>query len=167
MSHVADTLLPSLKLYEYYVIDAKREMERFEGAWSAKSFSAVDAPKSSLLGLSDKDLGIAFADACLPATWKQLGGRFQTVVDSKVAVAFVASLSSGEISPKTASATFQRLIDLVNLPRYEEYDSDLATIISNTKNRIKYTRLDEHGPRMGPITATYVPPSFFLGWTPH
>lgn len=158
MSAISTSLLPSLKLYEYYVVDVAKESKAFEAAWSASSpLSSADGihVDSDVKALSGKALGSAFADACLPRSWSHLGSRFQPSVTVPAAVAFVSTLldkSPDATSAGEATTTFRALVDLVNLPRYELFNSDLAAILDNTRNRIQYTRLDAHGPRFGPVT---------------
>ncbi len=44
-----------------------------------------------------------------------------------------------------------QILDAVNVPFYDEYDAECTEILQQTFNRIKYCRLDEHGPKMGEI----------------
>ncbi|KAG9297134.1 hypothetical protein G9A89_019415 [Geosiphon pyriformis] len=46
----------------------------------------------------------------------------------------------------------EALINEINHPLYKFYDEDIIVILENLANRIKYMRLDGHGPKMGEIT---------------
>ncbi|CAG8458945.1 397_t:CDS:10 [Ambispora leptoticha] len=46
----------------------------------------------------------------------------------------------------------EQLLNEINLRFYRLYDDDVLVIIENLFNRIKYMRLDGHGPKMGEIT---------------
>lgn len=159
MDAITRDVLPSLKLYEYYVIDVNSEVAAFSSTWSnapSSSSSSPSEPLTALTSLAPKDLVHEFATRCLPKNWDLLGTRFHAKVDQPAAISFVASLTGKRPSASTADEAVQAFINVlntVNLPRYEQYDGDLATIISNTKNRVRYTRLDADGPKMGPITA--------------
>lgn len=49
-------------------------------------------------------------------------------------------------------ATAQNILNEVNLPLYREYDDDVSEILEQLFNRIKYLRLDDGGPKQGPVT---------------
>jgi len=49
-----------------------------------------------------------------------------------------------------------RIVDVLNVPLYQEWKEDTKIALGNIKSRLKYTRLDEHGPRSGEITREYV-----------
>ncbi|CAG8553348.1 9386_t:CDS:10 [Ambispora gerdemannii] len=46
----------------------------------------------------------------------------------------------------------EQLLNEINLRFYRFYDDDVLVIIENIFNRVKYMRLDGHGPKMGEIT---------------
>jgi glycogen debranching enzyme len=46
-----------------------------------------------------------------------------------------------------------RVVDVINVPLYQEWEEDTRVAIDQIKGRVKYTRLDEHGPKYGPISA--------------
>lgn len=156
MEVITREVLPSLKLYEYYVIDVKAQSEAFVEAWGKASASASIEGEKDLKSLGPKDLAETFAAQCLSADWNQLGPRFHTQVKQTEAVAFIGKLTGSQPGSDTlekAVSELKRILDIVNVPRYEQYDQDLEAIVSNTRNRVKYTRIDEHGPKFGPITA--------------
>ena len=152
---MTNEILPALKLYEYYVLDVKAQVAALASAWpKAKSTSPSSAHKD-LATLSPKDLADTFAIQCLPLGWDNLGARFHASADVNAAVAFVSSLTGKTPGPETldeAVSAYTKVLDTVNLPRYEQFDDDLKAIISNTKNRARYTRIDDDGPKVGPIT---------------
>ena len=45
-----------------------------------------------------------------------------------------------------------KIVDVLNVPLYREWEDDIKAAISNVENRLKYTRLDLHGPRLGVIS---------------
>ncbi|KAM0756163.1 glycoside hydrolase family 13 protein [Meredithblackwellia eburnea MCA 4105] len=162
MRVVEGEVLPKLKLYEYYVIDVDTSVKEFDKAWgSANTKASTTAAQISgvdLARLSPKELGEEFAKLCLPQKWTELGERFKAKVDYGAAVGFVQRLKRDE----DPVAVFKKVVEIVNLPRYELWDADKKAILDNTRNRLKYTRLDDHGPKLGEITAKlpFVEPLF-------
>ncbi|GAA6056561.1 hypothetical protein JCM3770_004362 [Rhodotorula araucariae] len=161
MAHIEHTLLPSLKLYEFYALDVAGQKARFHSAWTSAALDkTMTAPPqgrgTDLSSLSIEARATRFAETCLPPTWAQLGHRFHAQVDLPQAVAFIAEHLG--IAPRSASAAdhaadeLARLLDVLNVDRYKQYDEDKKAILDNTRNRVKYTRLDEHGPRHGEIS---------------
>jgi glycogen debranching enzyme len=79
-----------------------------------------------------------------------------------VAVAFIKNLAGvsgdGSISEDEAirlAEMYSKILDEYNLPLYKEYDEDVRIALENTRNRIEYTRLADHGPKWGKITKRY------------
>lgn len=158
MSHIEHKLIPSLRLYEFYAIDVAGQKTRFREAWAAASAdkrAAAPQGQQDLTQLSVEDLSLRFAELCFPPTWNKLGKRWHAQLDLPTAIAFVAqhaSLTPGQESADQAAEQVGRMLDVLNVDRYREFDEDKKAILDNTYNRAKYTRLDEHGPRMGPIS---------------
>jgi glycogen debranching enzyme len=167
IEHLRDSVLPSLRLWECYVVDVARAKGDFGEAWSSGEKAATDQANGdsgdALKALSRKELAAELARRCLPANWNQLGHRFHATLDTAAAIRFIEELTGqkpGEDTVGTAASVLADLLDEVNLSMYELYDDDVKAILENTRNRIRYTRLDAHGPLLGKITARYVCPSF-------
>ncbi|GAA6007978.1 hypothetical protein JCM10207_006986 [Rhodosporidiobolus poonsookiae] len=153
MHHVEHVVLPSLKLYEYYALDVEGNKKRFREAWAKASSANSNGTKKEDLGaLSIEDRAQRFAAAALPDDWNLLGARFHAAIRPAEAVAFVRSYLSAEADADAATQEVGRLLDVLNVDRYREYDGDVKAILDNTRGRIKYTRLDEHGPKKGEVT---------------
>jgi len=158
MQHIKDTVLPSLKLYEYYVLDVASHKDSFKSAWSKASKVSKNESLASLSSKSIEEQAQVYASECLPADWCYLGKRFHATPDTKKAIAFVSSLLN--LTPSADSADqatehFGKLEDVLNVERYKEFDEDKKAILDNTSGRIKYTRLEEHGPKKGEVTEKY------------
>ena len=89
----------------------------------------------------------------------QMGARFRRRAHPQRAAGLLSALlgkydSRTHSSPdeRTAHGTLYKLLEEVNLQYYKEYDADCAAIMEQLFNRIKYVRLDDHGPKTGPIT---------------
>jgi glycogen debranching enzyme len=44
-----------------------------------------------------------------------------------------------------------RVVDVLNVPLYEEWKADTSAALDQIRNRLVYIRLDESGPKMGNI----------------
>lgn len=147
--------LKSLDFWQYYVLDVKAERENAKSALSANKVTPWDGPDIAgktvvelfeILKVSGKIIG-----------YRGLAGRFSTKVDDSVAAGFVKA-AFPEISGIDALAdAWIRVVDVVNVSLYEEWNEDTKVALDSIKNRLKYTRLDDHGPKLGPISAKCAP----------
>ncbi|KDE06879.1 amylo-1,6-glucosidase [Microbotryum lychnidis-dioicae p1A1 Lamole] len=147
-------MLPSLKLHEYYAINVEREVAAFTSAWSA-SKAGSNATSSHLGEMPPKKLAENFIKKCLPKNWNQLGPRYHVKVDQDASITFIAALTGakpGSDTAEQASKELQRVLDIINVSRYEQYDDDRKAILTNTRSRIRYTRIDADGPKYGKIS---------------
>jgi hypothetical protein len=51
---------------------------------------------------------------------------------------------------------YESVLNEINLPFYKTYDTDVGIILNNVRNRLKYLRLDAHGPKLGEINKRQV-----------
>ncbi|KAJ7070105.1 glycoside hydrolase family 13 protein [Mycena amicta] len=139
-----------LNLWQYYVLDVAREKDSVKAALSSNKIIAWDGPVvahrtvveiAEILRASGKIHGLG-----------KYASRFGVSVDPGVAAGLVkaAFVEVSEISSLVDA--WARVIDVVNVPLYEECNEDVRAAVDNIKNRMKYTRLDEHGPKLGSIS---------------
>ncbi|KAJ3118491.1 hypothetical protein HDU96_001310 [Phlyctochytrium bullatum] len=154
-------VIPKLKLWEFYVIDAKGAKEEFLAAWRGPrpAWNAHPEHKRflnvNLAAGSVKDRGDFLRKEALYV--KKRGHRFGKALKLDVAVAFMLKLLNdlGEGAPREEAgqvALFEQTVDEVNLPFYQECDSDVSAISDNVTNRTRYLRVDGHGPKLGPVS---------------
>ena len=159
-------VIGALRLWEYYVVDVERNAEAVVDSWVKNNTSV---PKtgfggdgvSGLEGVKDWPLKRK-ADFILKNGFigeSELGSRFYRQVDPKVGAALLTvmygrydSHDQGAPTEGAAMETMVKILHEVNLPFYLEYDGDTAEILEQIFNRVKYMRLDDHGPKLGPIT---------------
>ena len=136
------------------MIDTATEKARFAKAWSPKSASNA-FEGTDIKGMPREEMVELFARECLTEDWELLGGRYRAkVTDQGKAAAFISKLLEGEDgSEGTAENALGRILDDLNVRRYRMFNDDVTAILDNTKGRIEYTRLAEHGPKLGKITA--------------
>lgn len=154
MDHLKNEVLPKLKLWEFYVIDVASEKAKFSKAWQSKK--AGGQVSRNLSGMSRDSVILFFADEALNKNWSGLAGRYSAQIENMdKAVAIVAKLAGESASLDAAASELERLLNDLNVNRYNMFNDDVKAILENTRGRIEYTRLASHGPQLGKITAQY------------
>ncbi len=150
-----DTLMAAFKDYikgknfwHYYVLDVKAERESVKKALSQNKLS-------SWSGIEHKNV-VELAEV-LRSSGSVIGlgvpqKRFGTHVEGPVAAGLVKAAFVDLQDVDALADAWIRVVDVLNVPLYQEWEDDTEAAISNIKGRLKYTRLDEHGPKLGPIT---------------
>ncbi|KAF9884652.1 hypothetical protein FE257_001405 [Aspergillus nanangensis] len=160
MNAMRQHVLTKLCLWEYYVVDVKANANKIVEGWRASGAIDLDDDRWSQLDLQGyKDLSLKqqaalIRDNAIP-TVKQILGRKGREVDIDFGVAILTGLlgTPDQHSDNTApQKALTKILDEVNLPFYKEYDSDVSEIMNQLYNRIKYLRIDDHGPKLGPVT---------------
>ncbi|GAM43277.1 Gdb1 homolog [Talaromyces pinophilus] len=145
--HVID----AIKLWEFYVVDVKENAARIIKEWTTSSATAKPIEGAQSWGLKQKADFIR--QNALPNASRILG-RFDRQVDEKEASHLLTALygPKDKADSSTVESEIGRILDEVNQPFYEEYDADVKVILDQLLNRIKYVRIDDHGPKLGPVT---------------
>ncbi|KAH6691508.1 glycogen debranching enzyme [Plectosphaerella plurivora] len=162
MEAIKKNVIAELRLWEFYAIDVERDVEAAVNAWTA---GKVEFPKgavgddgiSGLKNASQKEQAQYLVKNGL-LNDDRLGERFRRKIDPAVAAGLLSAIfgrfegNSGPTPDKSAATTkIISILDEVNMPFYKEYDAESDVILDQLFNRIKYCRLDEHGPKMGEI----------------
>ncbi|ORY09293.1 glucanotransferase domain of glycogen debranching enzyme-domain-containing protein [Clohesyomyces aquaticus] len=166
MDGVKTRVLGGCKLWEYYVINVERDTEAIVAAWVAgeAEFPENGFEPQGMQGLDEvKEWPLK-----LKADWlveyalrggDRMGERFRRRMKPSVGAALLSAIfgrfdsrTSSTPDQRAAHGAIYRMLEEVNLQFYREYDRDAAEIMEQLFNRIKYVRLDEHGPKMGEIT---------------
>lgn len=163
-----DTLMNAFKEYikdlnfwQYYVFDVAAEKASIKSAFENKTvveWTGVDVAHKTVVELAEVIKTSGHINS-----FRALERRFGTHVDGPIAAGFVraAFVDLKDDSDALADA-WVRVVDVINVPLYEEWEADTSVALDHMKNRLKYTRLDEHGPKLGPITAKCV---FIMSFT--
>lgn len=166
MEGVKTHVLKVVKLWEYYVVDVERDTKAIIEEWVAG--------QSKFLDDSFSEAGLRGLDAVKNWPLKQkadwlvehallggdrMGERFRRRIDPAIGAGLCSALfgrydsrTSSTPDEKVARDAFKDILNEINLPFYREYDGDAAEIMEQLFNRIKYVRLDDHGPKLGEIT---------------
>ncbi|KAF9582131.1 hypothetical protein BGW38_000606, partial [Lunasporangiospora selenospora] len=158
MAELKKTVFAEIRLWEFYVVDVKTSLIQFEKEIKARTSYVTSLFDSALLKKMDlKERAVTLVEAGLQGA-ESFGDRFKKRIDVKVALSYMAALlgvdlsKSSTFSLENVLAEYKIILDEVNLESYKVYDKDVETILTNVESRVKYIRLDEHGPKLGPIT---------------
>ena len=159
MVGIKSHVIESVKLWEYYVINVQKICDETVAKWeslskSSKFFEPMPIPSSFRETL--KGLAI-FTVENASVHFTEFGhARNSRTIDTEKFVAILLSLLSDDgsfsASSEDVAAKAISILNEINFPLYNDYDRDVAEILMQLFNRIKYTRLDDHGPKFGEIT---------------
>ncbi|KAJ3319863.1 hypothetical protein HDV06_005839 [Boothiomyces sp. JEL0866] len=77
--------------------------------------------------------------------------RFHKKINIERAIEIVQSITNEpDLEPNVKE--FKKIVDEINLIYYQEWDADRQIILEQIRNRAKYLRLDDHGPKLGPVS---------------
>jgi glycogen debranching enzyme len=147
-------------LWQYYVIDSAREKETVKASLSSGKVEAWKGPD-----VKDKpvaDLANIFRGIGKIKGLAEYASRFGVQVEGPVAAGFVKAAFAELDDADALSTAWQKVVDVLNVDLYKEWEDDTKAAVDGVKNRLKYIRLDAHGPRLGEITKQYVDDSFLL-----
>jgi glycogen debranching enzyme len=165
MDGIKSYVIGGIRLWEYYVIDVERDADSAVQAWTEGNikFPSGGFPGEDVGGLewvksaSVKEHAEFLSEKGMVGN-DRLGEKYRRHIDGPTAAALLTAMYGryeGEGSdgpdPGFVRSEIVKILDEVNLPLYKEYDRDVAEILEQLFNRIKYVRLDDHGPKLGPI----------------
>lgn len=142
--------LKSLNLWQYYVVEPSREKASVKSAfesgtitsWAGPDIAAKSAPELAEVLRSEKSItGLG-----------SLASRFGVYIESDVAAGFISAAFPNVKDPEALAEAWVGVIDVINVPLYREWEDDTRVALENIRNRLKYTRLDSHGPKLGEVT---------------
>jgi glycogen debranching enzyme len=150
-------IFPSLKLWEFFIVDVDNAIHEFEAALEA---TERHEPTTIFLGNEVE---------CLrkEAMNRESGefSRFSLKIDTAWAIKLFAPSAMRRIDytkVKEKLAEYRNALNLLNLPLYEKVNADLKAALSNIANRIRFERIDSSGPRKLVISERdpLIPPYF-------
>ncbi len=168
MDGIKTYVVGGIRLWEYYVIDVERDTDAIIDAWASGdvSFPPGGFGGSGIGGLesirnaSQKDQAEFLTGKAMLGT-DRMGERYRRRINPPAGAALLTAIygrfngdSSNTADKAVARSHLTNILDEVNLHFYREYDGDVAEILEQIFNRVKYVRLDDHGPKLGPIDET-------------
>jgi glycogen debranching enzyme len=151
--------IQQFNFWQYYILDVKKEKEAVQLALSSGEIKPWEGP--DITGKSAAELATilrAHRNGELIQGLSKYAKRFGVTVDGAVAAGFVQAARRSDIE---LVKTWGEIVDALNLPLYREWEEDVNIALVQIKNRLKYTRLEDHGPKLGEITRKSVPQSAF------
>lgn len=148
----SDVAVENIRLWEYYVINVVSSVNQFKLVWHEKnnalfkySFKKVD-----VYGLGIKDLAEILRKEALIDTG--FGKVFSKMIDLEIAFCIIEKCVKDGSYCSDGVALFKELVDEMNVCYYEEYNDDMRTIHDQVRNRARYLRVADHGPRLGSLS---------------
>ncbi|KAI1107572.1 glycoside hydrolase family 13 protein [Jackrogersella minutella] len=157
MEGIKKHVVSEIRLWEYYTLDIDRDVDAAIESWAAgkqhiPQGSPSCEPDKLKVGKVEDQAKYLIQNGLVGNDW--LGERFRRRIDPEVSAGLIATLFGkyrGEADEAAIRSKLVQILDIVNVPFYEEYDKEITEILQQLFNRIKYVRLDEHGPKLGPI----------------
>jgi glycogen debranching enzyme len=145
--------IKTLNLWQYYVLDGTAEKAAIKAA--VASGKTTPWVGTDVKGKTAVELAQILRDEGRVIGLGSLSKRFGTTVDAGVAAGLInaAFVNLGD-SPDATAEAWGQVVDVLNVPLYQEWEEDTRIALDGVKNRMKYTRLDEHGPKLGEISKT-------------
>ncbi|PHH81883.1 hypothetical protein CDD82_7639 [Ophiocordyceps australis] len=154
-------VIAKIRLWEYYVLDVDGNVDSAVDHWLQNKISNLDVPETTVNklknGSSLKDEAAFLKEFGLRG-FDRLGQRFRRKVNPAVAATLLSfslgrfdGADGGAPDKAAAKARILEVVNALNVDLYKEYDVDIKEILDQLYNRIKYMRLDDHGPKLGPI----------------
>ncbi|KAI0461248.1 hypothetical protein LJB42_001266 [Komagataella kurtzmanii] len=144
-------VLGDLKLWQFYVLDVRSHVTGLREHWetSLQGNIKIGLPQDSYEDYSK--LAEFVKDTCLTRPFHLAERNANRLDISSFACILASILDTTEYSSEVENRA-TRILNEINLPQYKIYDEDSNEILEQLFNRIKYLRLEEHGPQLGEIT---------------
>lgn len=174
-----DEVYPNIKLWEYYTVNIDENVEKLE-KFLLKDLKlpvgtdpkSIKLSESKLFGVCPQHLKhLCERFGSLPLQRMPLSGKavvlksaglensnilslkYARHMNTEIAALFFVEFKSGETLIGEVLEEYKKILDIVNVDFYNEYNADTATIFMGLYNRAKYIRVDPSGPKLGPVTA--------------
>ncbi|KAI4183058.1 MAG: hypothetical protein LQ346_006413 [Caloplaca aetnensis] len=155
LQRVMDGLKPHcldlVNIWEYYVVKVGRDAQAAVDAWMS-GITSADSQAEGAKGWSLTQKVDFLRDNALIGA-NEFAGRFHRNIDPYIAAALLTSIYGHGTSDRQATAleAMTQWLKALNVQYYQEYDADAAVIKQQVQDRVRYLRLDEDGPKLGPI----------------
>lgn len=158
MESINSKVIATIKLWEYYVVDVEKDAKASVTSWrdgnSASRSGSSGTILDSVQGWDLKQKAAWLIDHAIVGN-DRMGERFRRKILPEVAASMLTAQFgrfSKHPNENNAFDFIHAALNEVNSGFYREYDAEHAVIMDQLANRIKYMRMDEHGPKLGPVT---------------
>lgn len=142
--HIKSTI-DGLRLWEYYVFDVQASVKEVASVGSAPAW------KGDLSGKSTETLAQIVKDSGILSNYRAWSSRYCSKADPTLAASFVKAAYPG-LGEVDLASRWGKILDVINVDLYAECNDDVATAIDGVVGRLRFNRLEEGGPKLGPIT---------------
>ena len=137
------------RLWEYYVFDVQTSVK--EVAAALDSGNVKEWTGGSLAGKPTEQLAqVLLRTDGVVQDYRAYSARYCSKVPADVAAGIIKSAYPQDDSTTLASK-WGKVLDVLNVDLYRECNDDVETAQNQIIDRLRFTRLDEHGPKMGAI----------------
>lgn len=136
--------IDELNLWQYYVLDVAAEKRAIESVTQAVEWRGED-----VRGKSKGEIAEIVKRAGLLSGHRSFAGRFVSKSSDPAAVAGLLEAVGGV---QDKASFWGEVCDIINVDLYSECSDDLKAAKEGIEGRLRFTRLDAHGPRMGEIS---------------
>ncbi|KAH7097576.1 glycoside hydrolase family 13 protein [Auriculariales sp. MPI-PUGE-AT-0066] len=140
-----------LNMWQFYVLDPVKGREEVKAALEANNVHAWSGP--DVVGHSFSDIANTLRSQGLIRNLDIMGPRYNRSIDPAVSAGVLKAAYPGVNNNDTLADNWVQIANVINVPLYEEWNTDTDIALNQVRDRAKYNRLDENGPKFGPITA--------------
>ncbi|OJD16543.1 glycogen debranching enzyme [Emergomyces pasteurianus Ep9510] len=163
MGQMRANVIDKIRLWEFYAVDVQRDVRATveayirgniripEGGFGDHTIGGLEEIRAWSLqekAFFIREKGVINKD--------RISGRYDRTVDAAVGASLLTALygryDQGASDIPHIQEDLSKILDEVNLPLFLEFDKDVLEIFDQIFNRAKYLRLDDDGPKLGPIT---------------
>ncbi|KAF9462976.1 glycoside hydrolase family 13 protein [Collybia nuda] len=145
-----EIVVKDLELWQFYVFDRAQERESVKAALASRKSGLWT--HSDVKGKTFEELAeIVEAQGNIKGIG-ELASRFGVSADPSLAATLIKAAFTDVTDIDVLADAWVQIIDILNVPLYEEWEEDIKIAVENVRNRVKYARLDEHGPKLGDIS---------------
>jgi glycogen debranching enzyme len=141
--------IKALDLWQYYVLNVAREKESIKAALKRNN-DRWDGP--DVEGKTVVELAQILRNSGKIQGYGKFAGRFAVYVEGEISAAFVQAAFVNVKEADSLADAWTRVVDVLNVPLYEEWEGDIKAMLENIRNRVSYTRLNTNGPKLGRIS---------------
>ncbi|CAN3356215.1 glycogen debranching enzyme [Diutina catenulata] len=131
-----EQVIAPLKLWQYYVFDRDEAAKEAEGV-EAQIVEGADQVSG------DKDLAKFVYEHATDRKKATLSSRFGNKFNLAKLKGIAEAKTGGDVA---------KLVDIVNVKPYEMWDDDYSTLKQQIADRIRFLRIADNGPKLGPIS---------------
>ncbi|KAK8847657.1 glycogen debranching enzyme [Kwoniella newhampshirensis] len=144
--------IDEVRIWEYYVFDVQGSVTAVAGSLlnsdpKPKAWGGADPGSKSVSELAE----IVRHQAGMIDNYRAYSGRYSTQVRPDIAAGFIQAAYPGE-SPENLASKWGKILDVLNVDLYAECNDDVKAAVDGVVGRLRFTRLEDGGPKMGPIT---------------